>query len=115
MIIVNRQVSVTLPQEDAISCLHGLWLYETHIDENLDALLHHFLIDCVSFAVLSNLIQDGLRNCRLMSLEYFLHKEGHALLANKLQLIVFEVVAIQIFETAIHHLGVDDVRLPAFD
>ena len=60
MVIINRQVAVTLPQKLAVFRAHGLWLNQAKIDIHLDALLDDLFVDLVASPVPLDLVNNGL-------------------------------------------------------
>lgn len=104
MIIVDRQVPITLPQENSIACLHWFWFDQAHIDKDLDALLDYLLSNGVTLAIMPDLLKNGRSDGAFSRLEDFVLEHRHAFLSNELELIVLQVVSIQVLKTAVHHL-----------
>ena len=115
MRVVLSQVAITLPNKETFFGAHGLRLYQSHVDKHLDALLDHVFLDHLSFAVIRNLLKDCSGEVCLALRKYCVIKERHALLTNKLQLVIPEVVPVEILEGTVHHLCVDAVVFPHFD
>ena len=62
MIVIDAEITVTLPQENTITSLHRLWLDQAHIYKDLNALFNHTFVDGVASTIAFDLLQDGLRD-----------------------------------------------------
>ena len=111
-IIVDGQVPVALPHEEALLGPHGLGLDQAQIHVHLDALFDCLFVNGVACPIRLNLLQYCLSDHFPVLVKHALMEHGHALFTDQLELVVLEVVAIEVLKAAVHHLRVDHIVVP---
>jgi len=79
VLVIDRQVAVTLPHEGRLSSLHWLWLLKADATENLYPLLDCLAIDNLAGTIPRNLRKDGFAVRLLVRGEDQLFELGEAL------------------------------------
>ena len=103
--VVDLQIAIALPEENSISCAHGLRQDEANVDENRDALLHNLHVHLLVIAIFLDFDKDRLSDSTLQLVEHFGFEDFEAPLTNHGQVSVFQEVAVEVVEAAVQTFG----------
>ena len=112
VLIIHVKVAITLPQEETITCAHGLGKNKADINEHLDALLYDFLLDLLAISVAGDLFEDGLLDVLLHLVVDFVFENLEAAVSNQWHVTVAQKVTIQVVESTIDTLCENDEFAP---
>ena len=112
VLVIHVKVAITLPQEETITCEHGLGKNKADIDKHLDALLYDFLLDLLAISVAGDLFEDGLLDVLLHLVVDFVFENLKAAVSNQWHVTVAQKVSIQVVESTIDTLCENDEFAP---